>query len=224
MLSQLCHAFQRVEKLIGRLGRRYDTAILDVLVDVPRVDEGMRQDIDKIQAWIDIIQARINQNEPEESAWSAEALAGETGYDVAFARSVHGNNVRHVLDRDFFESPEYRLIAELSDTLTGLVGQGAEIRRGEKSQSVDDFRAAVQWLMRETKRGLHIQRYKGLGEMNPEQLFETTLDESRRVMLQVRIEDAVAADEVFTTLMGDQVEPRRDFIESNALAVANLDV
>ncbi|MEM9601546.1 MAG: DNA topoisomerase (ATP-hydrolyzing) subunit B [Pseudomonadota bacterium] len=223
-LAQLCHGFQRVEKMIGRLARRYDAGLLDALVDVPRVDDTTRSDAEKIQVWCKTMQARMNRDEPDESAWQVEPVTGETGFEVLFSRAVHGNSVELKLDRDFFESPEYGLIADMSDTLSGLVGKDAEIRRGEKAQPVSEFRGAVQWLMRETKRGLHIQRYKGLGEMNPEQLFETTLDESRRVMLQVRIEDAVAADEVFTTLMGDQVEPRRDFIESNALTVANLDV
>lgn len=223
-LAQLCQGFQRVEKMIDRLGRRYDPFVLSALVDAPRVDDNFHQRQEKIQVWCNQIQARLNYEEPEESLWRVEPITGEDGFEIVFSREVHGNGIRLVLDRDFFDSPEYGLIADLSDTLSGLIGQGAVIQRGEKAQNINDFREAVQWLMREAKRGLSIQRYKGLGEMNPEQLFETTLDEKRRVMLQVRIEDAVAADEVFTTLMGDQVEPRRDFIESNALAVANLDV
>ena len=223
-LAQLCQAFQRVEKMIVRMGRRYDTHILDSLIDVERVTDELRQDAGKMQAWCETIQARINRDVPEESVWTVTSQAGETGLDVVLSRVNHGNRLSQTLDREFFESAEYGLIASLSEMLHGLIGEGAEIHRGDKRNAVSDFRDVVRWLMGETKRGLSIQRYKGLGEMNPDQLFETTLDAERRVMLQVRIEDAVAADEVFTTLMGDQVEPRRDFIESNALAVSNLDV
>ena len=123
---------------------------------------------------------------------------------------------------EFFRSEEYRKLIELSSRLYRNQ-HGVQVVRGDKSCVTGSIGGALEWLLDEARRGMHVQRYKGLGEMNPDQLWETTMDPETRRLLQVRIEDGVAADELFTTLMGDQVEPRRDFIESNALAVANLD-
>jgi len=137
---------------------------------------------------------------------------------------THGLASEKTLHREFFESAEYQRIAELARTLAGLIGEGAYVTRGNEREEIGAFKQAMTWLFDQARKGQTIHRYKGLGEMNPEQLWETTINPQTRRLMQVRIDDAVAADEIFTTLMGDQVEPRREFIEKNALAVMNLDV
>ncbi|MER3546165.1 MAG: DNA gyrase subunit B, partial [Rhodanobacteraceae bacterium] len=139
-------------------------------------------------------------------------------------RNQHGSEHTWILPQPFFAGQEYRPLLEISRALHGLIRPGAQIRRGGASHPIADFTQAREWLFEEAKKGRNIQRFKGLGEMNPEQLWETTVNPETRRLLQVRIEDAVAADQIFATLMGDVVEPRRDFIETNALKVANLDI
>ena len=135
-----------------------------------------------------------------------------------------GEELTQVLPLSSFETGELRAVRDVAAQLYGLVREGAQIQRGTRSQEVSSFAQAQAWLLEEAKKGRQIQRFKGLGEMNPEQLWDTTVNPDTRRMLQVRIEDAVAADEIFSTLMGDVVEPRREFIDANALKVTNLDI
>ena len=136
----------------------------------------------------------------------------------------HGNTRTSFLDQDFLRSGDYVQIKQTAQVLDGLLGLGAYVKRGEQRQPVSEFKQALDWLLQEVKKSIGMQRYKGLGEMNPSQLWETTMDPQSRRLLRAQIEDSIAADEIFTTLMGDAVEPRRAFIESNALGVRNLDV
>ncbi|MDO8294752.1 MAG: DNA topoisomerase (ATP-hydrolyzing) subunit B [Gallionella sp.] len=153
------------------------------------------------------------------------AEADEAGeHRLRLEKLYHGNYSVSYMDRDFLHGSDYVQIRQAADILNGLIKPGAYIARGEQKRAVSSFKQAIEWLLEEAKRGVNIQRYKGLGEMNPSQLWETTMDVTNRILLKVRIEDTIAADEIFTTLMGDVVEPRRAFIEKNALGVKNLDV
>ena len=146
---------------------------------------------------------------------------------LVFERRHHGNVKVSHLDAEFVLSADYQTLVDCARTLAGLVSDGAVIRRGqgdkERSQAVDSFASAMRWLTSEAERAVSRQRYKGLGEMNAEQLWETTMDAQVRRLLRVQIEDAIAADQIFSTLMGDDVEPRRAFIEQNALGARNID-
>jgi len=143
---------------------------------------------------------------------------------LRISRTQHGVARSTMIDNDFLQSGDYAQIRKTAQMLHGLLGDGAYIKRGEQRRPVRDFREAIDWLLAEVQRSVGIQRYKGLGEMNPEQLWDTTMNPKTRRLLRTRIDDAIGADEIFTTLMGDAVEPRRAFIETNALGVRNLDI
>jgi len=155
-----------------------------------------------------------------EAGFNAEA---ET-HTLRVLRRVHGVARQTVLDQEFFDSGDYAQIRRTAELVRGLLGEGASVKRGDHEHAATDFREALDWLLDQARGSIGIQRYKGLGEMNPEQLWETTMDPASRRLLRAQIEDTIAADEIFSTLMGDVVEPRRQFIESNALGVRNLDV
>ncbi|MBI2384028.1 MAG: DNA topoisomerase (ATP-hydrolyzing) subunit B [Gammaproteobacteria bacterium] len=209
-----------VNELIEKLARRYDQLVLERM----REHAPLPADPAALADWAQRFAADLNARDLLRGPYSVEARHDAAGLDLTVARRAHG--AEHVIHfgPEFFAGPEYRRIADLQLALRQLAGPGAAVRRGERGRDIRSFAEGFDWLIGETKRGMHIQRYKGLGEMNPEQLHETTLDPTQRRLVQVKIEDAVAADQMFTTLMGEQVEPRREFIEKHALLVGNLDV
>jgi len=223
-LEALAHQYIVVMESIKRLSQRYPAAVLEKMITMPAVESDM--DKEKATEWFADLEKRLATDETNLTyKISVDNLEGEASHWCAKIEVLrHGLTTEKVIDRDFFESGEYLAIRTLADELQELLSDSAYIQRGDRKQDVSSFKQIMEWLMDEAKRGQHIQRYKGLGEMNPEQLWETTLDSENRRLLQVQIEDVIAADEIFTTLMGDQVEPRRDFIETNALNTANLDV
>ncbi len=224
-LESIAKSYVVVQSIIRRLSKRYPHELVEKMIYMPVMDESRYSDEAKAKAWFDELATRLNEDENVNGIYKIELNQGDDEqYSAKIDCQFHGvNNIRN-MSMEFFESVEYSGIKQLAEQLDGLLEESAFIKRGERKQPVSSFKEVMEWLMNEAKRGQHIQRYKGLGEMNPDQLWDTTMDPESRRMLQVRIEDAVSADEIFTTLMGDQVEPRRDFIESNALYVSNLDV
>ena len=223
-LGSLCHAFILVMAIVNRLSRRYYANLLEQLISLPELPVARFSDRDWLSAWGAELARALNAVEETVSYRVELGISDDKPEGFTIWRSRHGVEEPSMLSLRFFESAEYRKIAELGNSLRGLVGPGSLVVRGEQKREIQNFRQAMDWLMAEARKGQSIQRYKGLGEMNPEQLWETTVNPATRRLMQVRIEDAVAADEIFTTLMGDQVEPRREFIERNALAAENIDI
>jgi DNA gyrase subunit B len=219
-LERFLRAHAAVNELLAKLSRRYDLFVLEQLRDHSPVPA----DAAALAPWAQKFAADLNASGHLHGRYGVAAKSEQAGLSVTVTRRAHGaEHVTH-FSPEFLGGPEYRRMVDLQQALKHLVGEGARVRRGDKEKPIASFAEGFEWLMTETKRGMHIQRYKGLGEMNPEQLRETTLDPGKRRLVQVKIEDAVAADQMFTTLMGEQVEPRREFIEKHALLAGNLDV
>jgi DNA gyrase subunit B len=216
-LDALARRYMEFQATIRRAARRYDQHVLEQMLLMPELSADEREDEARLTQWGAQLETLLNAEQPPGRTYRVALQAG-TPPHLVVGRTEHGVTVEKHLHREFFNSSEYRRIADLSRTLAGLFGPGAYIKRGEARQEVTTFRDAVQWLFDQARKGQSIQRYKGLGEMNPEQLWDTTINPASRRLVQVRIEDALGADEIFSTLMGDQVEPRREFIERNALS------
>ncbi len=224
-LEKLAQEFIDVSLVVNNLANRYDALFLEYLTYMPPVDNTLLESQVQFLAWTKSLQEMLNANEDSSAVFTVTLnYHAANDYDVTVNKRLHGIDKTIVIKPSFFNSGDYRKIAQYAKDTAGMFTENSVMKIGEREQPVDNFKQAFEWMMREVKKGQHIQRYKGLGEMNPDQLWETTLDSNTRRMLQVTIEDAIAADEIFTTLMGDVVEPRRDFIVKNALDVSNLDV
>ncbi len=225
-LEELVMQFRRVEKIIAKYKRRYPLEVLKRIGYLPVLTNEDINDKDIVNKWVNKLHSSLQQLSDKSQKFSVDVYENEENdhYLPRVILTQHGIENSIKFNAEFFLSKDYKEMVNLGSKLVSLIDEGAVIKRGEKTKEVETFEEALNWLLDEAKKGQNIQRYKGLGEMNPDQLWETTMDPETRRMLQVSIEDAVAADEIFTTLMGDNVEPRREFIENNALEAENIDI
>ncbi|MDL2176809.1 DNA topoisomerase (ATP-hydrolyzing) subunit B [Stutzerimonas stutzeri] len=224
-LEKLVNDYRTVMKTLQRLSRLYPLELTEHFIYLPRVTLEQLADHSAMQSWLEQYSARLKGGERSGLVYNLSLREDKERHlwlpEVEI--SSHGLASYITFNRDFFGSNDYRTVTALGEKLNSLLEEGAYVQRGERKKPVASFKEALDWLMNEGTRRHSVQRYKGLGEMNPDQLWETTMDPNVRRMLKVTIEDAIAADQIFNTLMGDAVEPRREFIETNALAVSNLD-
>src|SRR5690554_6135248 len=225
-LEIMVQDYQAVMAMIERLSRAYPARVLVEMIRNVTLKPEHLADESAVKRWVEQLGESLGVETHTGTKYSFSVTKDpERGYYLPKVTIyIHGMPHEHVFGHEFFASPAYKMIARMGESLDGLIEEGAYIQRGERQQAILSFEGALEWLMKEAQRGLTIQRYKGLGEMNPDQLWDTTMDPETRRMMKVTIKDAVAADQIFTTLMGDDVAPRREFIQTHALEVHNLDV
>ena len=225
-LEKLLRGYQHALDQIAKLAHRFDAAVFNALLEHAPIRAELWTDEAAMQAWLDGAAGRLAASGLGKPHYrmALRPAQGEQVAAIEVVREQHGLTHTWLLPQPFFGSNEFRPILAMSQQIAGMIQPDAVVRRGNASRGVLSFLEARNWLLDEAKKGRSIQRFKGLGEMNPEQLWDTTVNPETRRMLQVGIEDAIAADQMFSMLMGEAVEPRRDFIEANALKVANLDI
>ncbi|MEA3274015.1 MAG: DNA topoisomerase (ATP-hydrolyzing) subunit B [Pseudomonadota bacterium] len=224
--EELARDYQVYRAIVARLSIRYPQEFLAAVLALPPLDHDSSEELDARANWAQRVEAYLNDcGGAGESYRLSPTTTSDIGHPgIVLTRLRHGIPETTNVTGDFFRGADYRRISALGEKLDGLVGEGGYVERGEKRKEISSFGDGLDWLLEYARRGYHIQRYKGLGEMNPDQLWDTTMNPESRRLLRVTIEDAVASDQIFTTLMGDQVEPRREFIERNALEAENIDV
>jgi DNA gyrase subunit B len=226
-LETIATEYLKIKNIFNRLSKRFPTIVLQALLDIQPLHVDDLDNQDKVRAWLteleQVVQHKLLNNGPVISVAMKEDKEHHI-YQPVIVVAEHGVTTNYVFKRDFLTSIEYATIVHFAAKIQDLLKPGAYIQRNEQKHSVKNIQAAINWLLEEAKKGINVQRYKGLGEMNPGQLWETTMDPLTRRLLRVNIEDVVTTDQIFTTLMGDLVEPRRKFIEENALTAMNVDV
>lgn len=226
-LEEIAILYRQAMRGIVRLSIRFPRYILEHLLFIKPLTAQQLDNEEDVSHWTDALESELNKDNGSNNTHYKLGVHKDLDRELylpSVTLTTHGVNKEYLFQTDFFNSLDYRHITDLNQKISGLLEPGAYVKRGEKQKSVSNFTQALDWFMSEAKKGLTTSRFKGLGEMNPEQLWETTMDPETRRMLKVNIEDVVSADEIFTTLMGDQVEPRRNFIEQNALSAENIDV
>ena len=226
VLENLAKTFLHVQNIIQRHSQQYDKELLEALISLEPLNPGANQDVQALSEWVTAFEQRTNQSAEPLASYSMRLVtsAESDAFVINIHRRMHGNHSEFVIQSSFFQSNDYQTLVSFGEDTKNLFSEESVIQMGERKTSVGNFPDAFEWMMNESRKGLYIQRYKGLGEMNPNQLWETTLNPESRHLLQVNVEDAISTDEVFTTLMGDQVEPRREFIQQRALEVSYLDI
>ena len=225
-LKLLVDDYDVTMNIINRHAKRIPAEFLEELMNMPLLTDTVLGHPEEIEKLMKSLQERLNSHDVSHAYFEIELTQDKERqwWLPNVCVTSHGVKHNYLINSDFILSPDYRKLVDIGNRLKNLIKPGAFVQRDEKKYLITTFAEAVKWLISEAKKGQSIQRYKGLGEMNPDQLWETTMDPTKRCLLQVRVEDAVAADQIFTTLMGDEVEPRRQFIETNALEVNNLDI
>jgi DNA gyrase subunit B len=227
-LRTLAHEYYATTAMLDRLSQYYDARVLSALASISPVTPEDFSSKAALQPIAEELEQQLSGVPIEAGRYKISATLNDDSPDMGLGLEIelyrHGLTHFSRLESGFFDSPEYRTLVAYGARISVFDGQALTMTRGEKSTEVAYFKDGLEWLMSEARKGLYIQRYKGLGEMNPGQLWETTMDPERRRLAQVTLEDGVSADETFTMLMGDHVEPRRQFIEQNAFNVSNLDV
>jgi DNA gyrase subunit B len=225
-LAALIKEQQTFNAVLNRCAKLYPREVLEQLLHLDPLSTQLLQDKEKMATWVEQLQQRLNAISTELHRYEVGSSFDDENHAYLPAVKVllNGSELDGYFSYAFLMSEDFRQLSALAEKLLHLAKEGAFVQKGERQQAVKNFDHALNWMIDEAKRGQNIQRYKGLGEMNPEQLWETTMDINSRRLLKVTIEDAVIADQMFTTLMGDQVKPRHDFIAENALSAVNIDI